>query len=360
MADSNSSLPVRSENPLDLQFQLVDPVTPSQRAVVDANGSLSTLLKDASGNAVTTQANGGQRALDVGINVAGVQIDPRDIRALTATDVVTAAQGAASTAADGWWVRPTDGTNSQVYLATGEAKVSVTQPLPAGTNSIGTVKAQLQDNAGTAITLGQKVMASSIPVTIASDQTDLGVKLHDGADNAITSQASGGQRALDVGINVAGAQVDPRDIRALTDFDHVTADLAVAGAPVTTLNPVPVTVVSEVLGTEVNKYNTTSSLAAGSPVNHDYTITSLKTFKGRKFWASGSGKIKAEVQISADGTTFTTFWVGFNSTANPNISIDLDVLTITETGTGSKIRIIMTNKDNQAQDVYSTISGSEY
>lgn len=35
------------------------------------------------------------------------------------------------------------------------------------------VKAQLQDNAGTAITVGQKVMASSVPVVIASDQTGI-------------------------------------------------------------------------------------------------------------------------------------------------------------------------------------------
>lgn len=34
-----------------------------------------------------------------------------------------------------------------------------------------TVKAQLQDNAGTAITLGQKTMSASVPVVIASDQT---------------------------------------------------------------------------------------------------------------------------------------------------------------------------------------------
>lgn len=33
------------------------------------------------------------------------------------------------------------------------------------------IKAQLQDNAGTAITVGQKTMVNSVPVTIASDQT---------------------------------------------------------------------------------------------------------------------------------------------------------------------------------------------
>lgn len=37
------------------------------------------------------------------------------------------------------------------------------------------VKSQLQDNAGAAITLGQKVMASSVPVVIASDQSTLPV-----------------------------------------------------------------------------------------------------------------------------------------------------------------------------------------
>lgn len=49
--------------------------------------------------------------------------------------------------------------------------ITIVDSLPTGTNSIGTVKAQLQDNAGTAITLGQKVAASSVPVILASDQT---------------------------------------------------------------------------------------------------------------------------------------------------------------------------------------------
>jgi hypothetical protein len=38
-----------------------------------------------------------------------------------------------------------------------------------------TVKAQLQDNSGTAITVGQKTMASSVPVTLASDQSNVSV-----------------------------------------------------------------------------------------------------------------------------------------------------------------------------------------
>lgn len=52
---------------------------------------------------------------------------------------VTAAQGAAAGIGGAWPVKPTDGTNSQGYTASSEAKVSVTQPLPTGTNAIGSV-----------------------------------------------------------------------------------------------------------------------------------------------------------------------------------------------------------------------------
>lgn len=337
MSDANTSQPVRTENNGDIVVKLVDFTTPTQGLGIDASGRPTVKLDDGAGNAITSQANGAQRALDVGINVAGVQVDPRAIRALTSSDVVTAAQGAPNTAANGWPIKITDGTSVQAVKAASTAaaaadpasvvSLSPNSPVPAGTNQIGTVLSKLEDGAG----------------------------------NAITSQVNGSQRALDVGINVAGVQVDPRAIRALTSSDVVSANIRDnTGAAFSTTNPLPVTVVSETLGTEVNKYNTSVALAAAASVNHDYTITSLKIFKGRKFWASGSGKIKAEVQISPDGTTFTTNWVGFNSTSNPNISIDLDLLTISDSGTGSKIRIIITNRDNQSQDVYSTISGSEY
>lgn len=113
------------------------------------------------------------------------------------------------------------------------------------------VKAQLQDNSGSAIVLGQTTMASSLPVVIASNQSAVPVgqsgawsvgrtwtlasgtdsvsavqsgtwavnasqsgtwstRIQDTAGNGITSQASSAQRALDVGIDVAGVQIDPR------------------------------------------------------------------------------------------------------------------------------------------------------
>lgn len=115
-------------------------------------------------------------------------------------EIGTVDQGAPNTIGNAWPVKPTDGTNSQSYTGAGEAKVSVTQPLPAGTNNIGLVSAvqsgtwnitnisgtiSLPSGAATETTLsainaklgtlGQKTMANSAPVVIASDQSAIPV-----------------------------------------------------------------------------------------------------------------------------------------------------------------------------------------
>lgn len=59
------------------------------------------------------------------------------------------------------------------------------------------VKAQLQDNAGTAITLGQKVSASSLPVVIASDQSTMPVK-NPGAYSSQLFTAGAGSTNFDI------------------------------------------------------------------------------------------------------------------------------------------------------------------
>lgn len=243
MADFDSSLPIKTQTDGDVVVKVSDGTTPSQHLNIDSAGKVTTKLNDGAGNAVTSQASGGQRALDVGINVAGTQIDPRQTRALTSADVVTVEQ--------------------------------INQALPAGTNNIG--KVSVQDSSG----------------------------------NAINGS-----------------------------------------------NPLPVSVIATV-GALVNDYKTDAAVAAAATANHDYTVTATKTLTLKKIHASASGKIKIEVQVSPDGTNFTTKWVAFNSSANPNIDIDLGAVGINVTGAGSKVRVIRTNRDNQSQDIYTTISGSE-
>lgn len=351
MSDFNSSLPVRTEAAGDVIVKVSDATTPSQQLAVDSSGRVVIKLDDGSGNLITSQANGGQRALDVGINVSGVQVDPRAIRALTSADVVTANQGAPNTNANAWFVHLTDGTNNVSALATGELKVSVTQPLPAGTNVIGKVSqdtspwvtSDLADGSVTGGTAGTKsllagaVYTSSLPTLTTGQQ--VGIQVDSSGRLLVGSVFS----PLPAGTNNIG-KVSVQDS---------------SGAAITIANPLPVVISSSAPGTYINDYATSAALAAGSSVNHDYSVTTAKTMTVRKFFASASGKLKAECQTSPDGTTFTTHWVGFNSTATPNIDIDLDTLAIQDTGTGAKIRMILTNEDKQAMDVYSTISGTE-
>lgn len=122
-------------------------------------------------------------------------------------------------------------------------------------------------------------------------------------------------------------------------------------------NPLPVTWVDSE-GVEINDF-ATATVAAGGISNHDYTVTTGKTFKLTQLWSSASGKMKIELQIeSAAGSgTFATKFVGFNSTANPNIPMPMsEHITV---AAGVRVRVIRTNKDLQPQDVYTTISGHE-
>lgn len=143
----------------------------------------------------------------------------------------------------------TDGTNNAALSNTspiGTEQSLIVRNIPSGTQTISgsvsiTGAVPLPTGAATEATLsalngkfnslGQKAMSGSVPVAIASDQSAVpssqsgtwANRLQDGSGNAITSQTSGSQRPLDVGVNVAGVQVDPRSIRALTSADVVTA-----------------------------------------------------------------------------------------------------------------------------------------
>lgn len=342
MSDYNSSLPIRTENNGDAAVKVVDGTVTSQALNVDAAGKVTAKLNDGAGNSVTSQASGGQQALDVGINVAGVQVDPRQIRTLTSGDTVTADQGAPNTAANGWPVKPTDGTNSQLYTAAGEATVSVTQPLPAGTNTIGSVKVTDGTDTLNITAAGEATVSVTQPLPTGTNTiggvTQSGnwsVRNQDGAGNNLTSSAAGATRPLDV---------------ALRDS---------AGNLYSGSNPLPVSISVDQFGDEINNYSTAAAVAAAGTSNHDYTVSVGKTLQLKQIEATASGKAKIEVQIetAAASGTFNTRFVQFNSTATPNMSIHLeDPISV---ATGVRVRIIRTNKDNQAQDLYSTISGQE-
>ena len=125
------------------------------------------------------------------------------------------------------------------------------------------------------------------------------------------------------------------------------------GAAITSLNPLPVVMLESGAGTEINDYDTTVDVAADATDDHVYTAAGL--FLLKKIWASASGKMKIEVQIDPDGVSgYATVCVGFNSVANPNID---PTFAPVQLATGGLVKIIRTNLDKSALDVYSTIIG---
>jgi len=89
-------------------------------------------------------------------------------------------------------------------------------------------------------------------------------------------------------------------------------------------------------------------------VNHDYTVVTSMSLKSVECAASGGCKFELQVGPLA---TLVTKWVGFVPKAGGVISAHFDppiVVPVTSTGT---VRLIRTNREGVAQDLYSTIIG---
>lgn len=380
MSDFISELPIRTNLPSQVNYddviiKLGDATNPTtQQASVDTFGSQSAIIRDASGTAVTTVANGGVQALQVNDQAAG-PVTPGTVAGFSELiggqfntvlpTLTTGQQSAIQVDSHGRLL--TTASNFPAAVDTNYGVVGANTIRTAAQIGNATGAADFNFGAASAQTLRVAALLGN-----ASGLIDYNYGAADAQTVRTAAQIGNATGAADFNYGTIGAQslrvaAQIGNGTGAADFNNglpgaqtlrVAAQLAVGGANVSLSNPVPVTVTS-VGGTPVNDYKTVAALAGGATDNHDYTITTGKTFNGRMFWAAGSSIIKAEVQISPDGTTFTSKWVGFNSTANPNIEIQLDNLIVPESGTGSKIRVIITNRDNKAQDVYSTISGTE-
>ena len=239
--------------------------------------------------------------------------------------------------------------------------------LPARTESAGDVDVFISD----AVTPSQKLkvnadgsidtnFATGSKIIITDGTDDLEINA-DGSMNAVVTAidldirdllfASDSVDVSGSSVTVTATNLDIRDLDAASD--SVEAYLKdEAGAAYSLTNPLPVEMVSDQSGDEVNSYNTSAAVAKDASVNHDYTVTAAKTFLGEQVWISGSGKLKVEILVNA-----VPKFVGFNSTSMPNIEIPLGK--ILKGAATEVIRITITNRDNQAQDVYSTLTGLE-
>lgn len=223
------------------------------------------------------------------------------------------------------------------------AAVSTTNPIATtisdGTNVItAAISAYGTAPTGTEVMGVNAYITNTVPVTLPYD-TNYGAV--DATTLRTAAQIGNATGAADFNNGATGAQTL-----------RVAANLAIAGANVTTSNPVPVTVVSSVPGTNIQDYHTSAALAAGASVTFTYTVVATHTFSLERAWSSASGKIKAVLQNNG-----STIMVGFNSTANPNI--DMTIVAPPTIVAGNTVTVIITNMDLVAFDVYATIEGNQ-
>lgn len=235
------------------------------------------------------------------------------------------------------------GTNSigTVVLGAGSAAVgtvvvsAITGALPVGANTIGAVTQasgpwtqNLTQVAGSAIALGQTTMSASLPVTIATNQSNLNVVV---------------ATALPAGSNTIG-----------------NVNLFQGGTANSNTNPIFVSVTNSTPGTPVAYYNATASIAVNATdITSQYTITTSKILSVKKVFVSSSVRMRADFSISANGSTFVVIASLFTPTGGGVATFDTDEIAISESGTGSVVRVTFTNEDTKAASGYATIIGVE-
>lgn len=119
----------------------------------------------------------------------------------------------------------------------------------------------------------------------------------------------------------------------------------------------PVSIVDAQVANEVHSYDTSAGISAAASDNHDYTIGNTALLL-KSISASSSGKMKIELQVGPVGTLVTK-GVWFTTSANPNLDVTFpQPIEVPSASTGT-VRIIRTNLESSAMDVYSFINGKE-
>lgn len=240
-------------------------------------------------------------------------------------------------------VRIGDGTDLANVTAAGELNVLATaQPgVDIGdvtiNNGAGAAAVNIQDG-GNSITVDGTVAVSSVAGNVTVVQPT-GSNLHVVVDSGA--------------ITVSATDLDIRDLTLAQDAVKVSANSTANSAT----NPIFVKEVDAVVSNEVHSYNTASAVASDATSNHDYTVTGT-TFllKSVKFACSGGGKVEIQTGPVA---SLATVCVGFIPKEGGICQIDFNPpkeVPVTSTGT---VRLIRTNRQGQAQDLYSTIIGND-
>lgn len=222
--------------------------------------------------------------------------------------------------------------------------------LSDGTNVLGAVSDSLKVNVtnttgGSAVNIqdGGNSITVDGSVSVSNGSGGSAVNIQDGG-NSITVDGSVG---ITGSVTVTATALDIRTITKATDSIQVSANSTVNSVS----NPIYVALGSGPITGEIHSYDATSVTTTG---NHDYTVVTAMLVKSVECSASGGAKF--ELQTGPVGTLVSK-WTGFVPKAGGTVSAHFDPpIEVPTTSTGT-VRIVRTNRENQAQSIYTTIVG---
>lgn len=245
------------------------------------------------------------------------------------------------------------------------------------TDADGRLYTQIHDG-GNSITVDGAVTVTATDLDIRDlSHTQDSVRIGDGTDLANVTAAgelnvlSTAQPGVDIGDvtinNAAGASavniqdggnsitvdatdLDIRDLTLALDAVKVSGNTSANSQT----NPIYVQHVDNPITGEVHDYNTASAVASDATSNHDYTVTT--NLKLTQVTVAASGGAKFEIQVGPVATLVSKK-VGFIPKEGGVVEVHFDPpIEVPNTSTGT-VRVIRTNRQGQAQDLYSTIEG---
>lgn len=249
-------------------------------------------------------------------------------------------------------------TDGSISIDDNGASITVDGTVELGATSLAALESITVQNGagGSAVNIQDGGNSITVDGTVELGATSLA------ALESITVQNGAGGSAVNIqdGGNSITVDATALDIRPLI---YSTDNVAIKGSTGNQLvvnadGSINASITSTVGGTAIHNYQT-DTVAASGTATHDYTVTALKTLNLSRVWASSSGKIKVEAKLETAPVSgiFNTFFVGFNSTANPNI--DFTVASPASVAAGVRVRVIRTNLDKGSEDIYTTIEGTE-
>lgn len=164
--------------------------TETNYANADSNGNLNVIDYATAATGASVPSNAGYAAgRNPSGNLTGIQVDVNGYQMIVGS-VASGATDSGNPVKVGGVFNTTFPTLSDGQRGDIQLDSSARQIIAPLTNT-SVVKAQLQDNAGASLTLGQKTQTASLPVVIASNQSVLSTTLLDKTGVAIDSLSSG-------------------------------------------------------------------------------------------------------------------------------------------------------------------------